>query len=139
METKEFEKILEQMTKPEVLKLEHESAMAKEIIKMKDKAILTGWWLSIPVYVILMLLMKTAFMHGTTLYSNIHEFAQKQPVVAAIFLIAVPIVFIVMNAFSIKKIYFLSGSPKGMIIIEQIWFSLLSIIISILILLLYLI
>jgi hypothetical protein len=41
----------------------------------KDKSVVSWWWLSVPLFIILMMLLKSIYMHGTTLITNIHELA----------------------------------------------------------------
>src|SRR5665811_2056264 len=110
MEKQDFEKKLEAMTKPEIQGLKHESMLADAIINAKDKSVVSWWWLSVPVFIILMLMMKSTFMPGTTLISNMHELESSQKYISLIFFLISPLVLIIINAFSIRKIYFLSGS-----------------------------
>ena len=137
MEIQNFEKNLEQMTKPEISQLKHQDILANAITRAKDKSVLSWWWLSIPLYIIAALLMKSAFMPGTTLVSNIHELAGKERYTTVIFFIAVPVVLIVFNFFSIRKIHFLSGSPKTINFLLAVWFNVLVMILSFLVMLIY--
>ncbi len=59
MEMKNFEDKLFHMTKPEVSQLKHQDMLANAITKAKDKSVLSWWWLSIPLYLITTLLMKS--------------------------------------------------------------------------------
>jgi len=137
MEKQNFEKKLEAMTKPEIQGLKHESMLADAIINAKDKSVVSWWWLSVPVFIILMLMMKSTFMPGTTLISNMHELESSQKYMSLIFFLISPLVLIIINAFSIRKIYFLSGSPKSINFLETIWFNILIIGFSVLILIIY--
>jgi H+/gluconate symporter-like permease len=74
METEKFEEQLIRMSKPGVTHLKHQDMLAEAIVKAKDKSVLSGWWLSIPLYIIAALLMKSFFMRSTTLVTNMHEF-----------------------------------------------------------------
>ena len=58
----DFEKILEQMSKPEIKHLQHEELLSKIISNAKEYSVLSFWWMSIPVYVIALFIMKTFFM-----------------------------------------------------------------------------
>ncbi len=127
-----------QMTKPEVSKLKHQNMLEKAIIKAKDKSVLSWWWLSIPLYILAGLLMKSIFMPFTTLGSNLHDLIGKAKYSSILFFLIVPILFIVINFMSIREIYFLSGSPKSLNFLKAVWFNLLIIIASIIILLIYL-
>ncbi len=137
MKMKKFEEILSQMTKPEVSELKHKDMLANTITKAKDKSVLSWWWLSIPLYILATLLMKSFFMSSTTLMSNLSDLASKQKYSSILFFVALPITFILINFMSIKKIYFLSGSPKSINFLKVVWFNVLIIIASVLILIIY--
>ena len=137
MEMKNFEEKLIQMTKPEVSQLKQQEMLANAITKAKDKSVVSWWWLCIPLYIIATLLMKTFFMPGTTLISNIYELTGRERYSSIIFFLILPIVFIIINFISIRKIYLLSGSPKTINFIRAIWFNALIIIFSILVLIIY--
>ena len=138
MEKENFEKKLTDMTKPEIPDLKHEDMLAGAIINAKDKSVVGWWWLSVPAFVILMLMMKSVFMPGTTLISNMHEMESTQKYVSIIFFLISPLILIMINVLTIKKIYFLSGSPKSVIFLGTIWYNVLVIILSLLILIIYL-
>ena len=137
MEKENFEKKLENMTKPEIRALKHEDMLAGAIINAKDKSVVSWWWLSVPAFVILMLMMKSIFMPGTTLISNINEMESTQKYMSIIFFLISPLILIMINALTIKKIYFLSGSPKSIRFLGTIWYNVLIIIFSLLILIIY--
>jgi hypothetical protein len=138
METQNFEKKLKEMTKPEIPQLKHEDMLAKTVINAKDRSAVSWWWLSVPIFIILMLLIKSIYMPGTTLITNIHELAGREKYMSLIFFLISPIVWIVVNLLSIRKIYFLSGSPRSLTFIETVWFNVLMIVLSGVILLIYL-
>jgi hypothetical protein len=137
MENEEFEEKLIQMTKPEVNQLKHQDMLAKAIANAKDKTVLSLWWLIIPLYIISMLLMKSIYMPNTTLSSGIHDFAFKQRFIAFFFFIILPIIFIIINTISIRKVYILSGSPKSISYLKTVWLNVLIIFFLILILIVY--
>jgi hypothetical protein len=137
MEKENFEKKLKDMTKPEIQGLKHEAMLENAIINAKDKSVVSWWWLSVPVFIILMLMMKSTFMPGTTLISNMHELESNQKYMSLIFFLISPLVLIILNAFSIRKIYFLSGSPKSINFLGTIWANILIIAFSVLILIIY--
>jgi hypothetical protein len=137
MEKQYFEKRLKDITKPDIKELKHENMLADAIINAKDKSVVSWWWLSVPLFIILMMLMKSIYMPGTTLITNIHELAGREKYMSLVFFLISPVVFIIVNVFSIRKIYFLSGSPKSMNFLEIIWFNILIIALSVLILLIY--
>lgn len=134
METQSFEQRLIQMSKPEVSQLKHEDMLAEAITKAKDKSVVSWWWLSIPLYILAALLMKTFFMPGTTLLSNMHELTKKNPYTSVLFFFILPVVFILINVDSIRKVYRMTG---GMPLLKSIWFNLLIMLISILVIALY--
>jgi hypothetical protein len=125
------------MTKTEVNQLKHQDMLAKAIANAKDKTVLSLWWLIIPLYIITILLMKSLFMPNTILSSSIHDLLIRQRFVAYTFFIFIPIIFIMINTISIRKIYFLSGSPKSITFLKTIWLNVLIIFFSILILIVY--
>jgi hypothetical protein len=139
MEKEEFEKELTQMTKPEVSQLKHQEMLAKAIAKSKDKTVLSLWWLIIPLYIILALLMKSLYMPDATLSSGIHDLTIKHRFVAYVVFLISPLVLILINAISVRKVYILSGKPKSISLLKTIWLNVLIIIFSILILIVYLI
>ena len=132
-----FENELIQMTKHEVPELKHQEMLADAIIKAKDKSVMSLWWISIPLYIIATLFMKTVFMPGTTLISNISEMTGRERYSSMLFFLVVPIVFIIINFLSIRKIYFLSGRPKTLSFLHEVWFNVFIIVFSILILIIY--
>ena len=132
-----FEQKLTQMTKPDVTHLKHQDMLASAITKGKDKSVISWWWLSIPLYLIATLFMKSIFMPRTTLLSNIHEFKNGEVYSSVLFFLVIPIVFIVINFISIRNIYFLSGNPKSLNFLKTAWFNVLMIIFSVLVLIIY--
>jgi len=137
MEKQNFEKKLTAMTKPEIHQLKHEDMLAHAIINAKDKSVVGWWWLSVPLFIIMMLLMKSFYMPGTSLITSIHELAGKEKYISLIFFLIAPLVLILVNILTIRKIYFLSGSPKSMNFLENVWFNVLIIVITVLILIIY--
>ncbi len=138
MEMKNFEDKLFQIAKPGVSQLKHQDMLANAITKAKGKSVLSWWWLSIPLYLVAAFLMKSFFMPTTSLLSNLHDFGSKEKYASVLFFVVLPIFFIIINFTSIKKIYFLSGSPKSISFFKAAWFNVLIIIASILILIIYL-
>jgi magnesium-transporting ATPase (P-type) len=137
MDKQNFDKELNQMTKPELNQLKHRDILAKAITKEKDKSVVSFWWLSISLYIIAMFLMKSFFMPQTTLISNIHDLTKEQKISSAIFLLFLPVILIILNFFSIRKIYFLSGSPKTVNFLKTVWFNIIIFFSSILIIIIY--
>lgn len=137
METQNFEKKLAEMDKPEIPQLKHEDMLAQAIINAKDKSVVSLWWLSIPGFIILMLLMKSLFMPGTSLISNIDDLAARQKYMSLIFFVISPVILIIINAASIRKIFFFSGSPKSMHFLQDVWLNVLIIALSVFVLIIY--
>jgi len=137
METQNFENKLKEMEKPEILNLKHEDILSRAIINAKDKSVVSWWWLSVPVFIILMLMMKSTFMPGTTLISNMHELESGQKFISVAFFLISPLILIIINALTIRKIHFLSGSPKSLNFLEAVWFNILIIVVAALIVLIY--
>ena len=137
METRKFENKLKEMEKPEIHNLKHEDILSRTIINAKDKSVVSWWWLSVPVFIILMLMMKSTFMPGTTLISNMHELESGQKFISVAFFLISPLILIIINALTIRKIHFLSGSPKSLNFLEAVWFNILIIVVAALILLIY--
>jgi hypothetical protein len=137
MEEQNFEKKLEEMTKPEILQLKHEDLLGKAIANAKDKSVVSLWWLCIPVFIILMLLMKSLYVPGSSLISNIHDLALRQKYITLVFFLIAPVVLIIFNLFTIRKIYFLTGSPRSANFLKFIWFNVFIIFLSVIILVVY--
>jgi hypothetical protein len=137
METQNFENKLKEMEKPEIHNLKHEDILSRVIINAKDKSVVSWWWLSVPVFIILMLMMKSTFVPGTTLISNMHELESGQKFISVAFFLISPLILIIINALTIRKIHFLSGSPKSLNFLEAVWFNILIIVVAALILIIY--
>lgn len=137
MKKDNFEMKLNEMTKPEIPHLKHEDMLSKAIINAVDKSVLSLWWLSVPVFVILMLLMKSIYMPGTTLISNMKEMAVQNRIVSIIFFLVSPVALIIINILSIRKIYFLSGSPKSASFFQAVWLNIMVIAFAVVVLIMY--
>ncbi len=137
MEKQNFEKKLKEMKKPEVSNLKHEDMLANAIINAKDKSAVSFWWLSIPLFITAMLMMKSIYMPGTSLISNLNDLAASQKYIYIVFFIISPLVLIVVNILTIRNIYVLSGRPKSLNFLEGIWVNVLMIVLSVLILIIY--
>jgi len=137
MDSQNFEDRLRQVTKPEVKELKHQDMLADATAKGKDKSVVSWWWLIIPLYIILTLVMKSIYMPNTSFISNIQELTSKQKLTSSIFFLILPIIFILISFYNIRKIYFLSGNPKSVIFLKAVWLDILMILFSILILIIY--
>lgn len=132
-----FEDKLTRMTKPEVTQLKHQNMLANSISKAKDGSVLSLWWLSIPLYIIAVLLMKTVFMPHTTLFSNLHDLTEKNKYSSLLVFLLLPLIFITINIISIRKTYFLLGSAWTVNFFKAVWANILVIICSIIVLIIY--
>ncbi|HEY4787782.1 MAG TPA: hypothetical protein VIH57_17120 [Bacteroidales bacterium] len=125
------------MPKPEISDLKHQDMLANALVTARDKSVLSGWWLSVPLYMLAALLMKTVFVPNTTLISLIHELTRTQKYSSLFFFVLVPVVFIVLNFMAVKRIHYLSGNPQTMKLLQMVWFNLLIIVVSLLLLIIY--
>lgn len=132
-----FEEQLTRMTKPQVPNLKHQNMLESAIIHAKDEAVLSWWWESVPLYIIAAFLMKTIFVSHTTLVSDLHNMNASNPYTTLLFFVIVPVVFIIINIFRIRRIHFLSGSPKIIVFLPVVRFNVLIVLASIFILVIY--
>ena len=139
METRNFEDKLIHMTKPGVTNLKHQDMLADAVLKAKEKSIVSWWWICIPLFIISMLIMKSMFMPGTSLISNIQDYSEKEKYSAAFFFIIVPAVLIIVNLLSIRKVFKFYGSPKESSFLEIVWLNVAIIIFSVLVIVIFLI
>jgi hypothetical protein len=137
METKNFEKKLEDMTKPQIQELKLESKLDDAINNAKDKSVVSWWWLSVPAFLILMLMIKSAFMQGSTVISNIHELKTSQKYMSMIFFLISPLLIIIINIFTIRRIHFLCSSRKSFNLLGKLWFNVLTIAFALLVIIIY--
>ncbi|HEU5051826.1 MAG TPA: hypothetical protein VFT78_01870 [Hanamia sp.] len=137
MEMKSFEDELNVMTKPEISELKHQELMSKAVLSVKDKSVVSSWWLAIPLYVIGALLLKS-FYTKHSLLSNIREMKENQPNLSLFIFLIVPVVFAVVNLFEIRKMNLFSGKLKGFSFLRIVWFNFLMIALSVFILFIYL-
>lgn len=137
MNMQNFEEQLSKMSKPEISSLKHQDMLAESIFKARDKFVLSWWWLCIPLYLVAAFIMKSCFMPAKSFLSSLHDFAEQNIYSALLLFVLIPVVFIVMNAWSIRKIYFLSGSPKTTRFLLSVWMQMLIILFAIFILIIY--
>jgi hypothetical protein len=137
METDKFEERIRDMEKPEVSDLKHEDLLSVAIINARGKSLVSWWWISIPLFIILMLLMKSSYNPGTTFMSNINELKATDKYISLLFFLISPLLLIIVNAFTIRNIYLLAGKPKAFSFSEEIWFCVLNIALAIFIIIIY--
>lgn len=126
-----------EMTKPEISELKHQNMLEKAIVKAKDKSVLSWWWLSIPLYVIVVLIMKVHYTSKTSVILTIQSFMNKQNYTAVLFFLVLPSLLIVINALSIKHLYFLYRNLSKVGFIKTIIIQFLIILISLSVILIY--
>jgi hypothetical protein len=119
------------MTKPE------NKELSSLIQNAKDISAVAFWWLAVPAYITVMLMMKSIYMPGTSLISNLKQLATSQQYIYIVFFIVSPLVLILVNILTIRNIYNLSGRPKSLNFLEGIWVNALLIVISALVLIIY--
>jgi hypothetical protein len=137
MENENFRKMMEEIEKPEISGLRHQDMIAEAVTNARDKSVVSIWWLSIPIFIILMLLMKSVYMPGTTLISNLHDLSSSDKYLSLIFFMISPVILIIINILTIRKVHFLSGNPKFLSFLHVVWSNMLIIALSLLILLIY--
>jgi hypothetical protein len=126
-----------QMTKPEFKELKHEELLSDVLSNAKDKSVVSWWWLSVPLYIIAALLMKSMYNPQSSLISEIHELTNKERIFSVMFFLILPIIFMLINILSIRKIHILSESPISFKFLGTVWYNVLIILFSILIILIY--
>ena len=137
MANQNIEEILNNMSKPEVQEMKHEEMLAKVVIKSKGKVALSFWWLCIPLYLIAAFAMKSFYVPGSTFSSTFHELTDTKSYTAIALFIVLPVALIIVNALSIKQLFYLYSSLTKSGFLETIAFELVIIILSVLMLIIY--
>lgn len=120
----DFEKILEQMSKPEIKHLQHEELLSKIISNAKEYSVLSFWWMSIPVYVIALFIMKTFFMPSSNVLEGLRSFKNDHHLAALLLFFIVPLILCVINLLSIKKLFQLTENISYTFQLKQVWTNL---------------
>jgi hypothetical protein len=131
----DFEKILNEMSKPEIKNLKHQDLLAKNILSAKRKTALSWWWVCIPLYVLGAFIMKGFYRHSSSLSQNLSELTIKNKYMVYLFFIGLPFVAIIINAATIFK---LSSISKGSML-KNIIPNILIIILAVIVFVIYLI
>ncbi len=100
----DFEKLLTDLPKPEVKALRHQDMLADKLIRTKDKASMSLWWLLLPPYIVAMLAMKT-YYKKTSLTQELWAFHERQPFLSTL-LFSAPLILLVFNIFLKKQVAF---------------------------------
>jgi hypothetical protein len=111
----DFEKMLTELSKPEVRELKHQDLLADQIVRAKNRNALSFWWLLIPLYAIATLTMKTWYMK-TSLKQEINLFKVHNPVLSLLLFLILPALIIVFTFFSAKG----SRAGTALIILSSI-------------------
>ncbi len=133
-----FEKILIHMSKPRVKKLRHQDLLGETLMKAKDRSVVSWWWLSIPVYVIIMLIMKSMYNNGTTLTDSLNELKERDKYFSLFIFIIIPLLLIILNSGIIRKIYLQSWNHNHPGFIKHTWINILVILFSVIMMIIYL-
>lgn len=136
MQTNDFEDKLRRLPKPEVGPLKHQDLLAGAIARAKNRSVLSGWWLGIPLYIFATLVMKSLFGQRPLL-ADFHAFKTGQNYASFLFFFVLPMVFTVINGIGLRTIYFLSGNPKIGPFLQAAWFNVLLLLASLFILIVY--
>jgi hypothetical protein len=94
----DFEKMLTEISKPEVKLLKHQDLMADKVVRTKNRNVLSLWWLLVPLYVIATLTMKTFFMK-TSFKHEIGLFKTTNPVLSFMLFLMLPALIIIITSF----------------------------------------
>ena len=138
-EMEDFEKILNDMTKPQVSQLRHQEMLTDAITKAKERSLISWWWIALPLYLLAALLMKSMYMPETTLKSNLHEFKGMNGIASILMFLVLPVIIIIINLFSIRQIHRISKNLGLNILFRTVWFNLLLFLMSVAVILIYLI
>jgi hypothetical protein len=133
----EFEKKLQQMSKPEIKNLQHEEVLSKIICNAKEQSVLSFWWMSIPVYIIALFIMKTFFMPSSTIVEGLKSFKNNNHFVALFLFVIVPLLLFVLNVQSIKKVYQLTQNISYTFQVTKMYLNLFVALLCIAIILVY--
>jgi len=134
---KSFEEKLTNMSKPEISQLKHQDMLAKAITNAKDKSVVSLWWLGIPLYLIAAFVMKSIYIPQTSWNSSIRELTGKQGYMAILVFVVVPVLLIIINLLTIRRLFFLYGNTKVTVFIKTVLVQILIIVLSFLILIFY--
>jgi hypothetical protein len=137
MEMKNFEEKLIEMTKPEVSQLKHQDMLENAITKAKDKSVISLWWLSIPFYLLAALIMKSRYVPHSSFISSFHELTESKGYLTIILFLATPVILIIVNTLSLRKLFHLYGNTKATWFIRTVITPILIIFLSLLILIIY--
>jgi hypothetical protein len=133
----DFEKQLIEMAKPEITRLAHEDLLVKAITNANAQTTVSLWWLSIPIYFLASFLMKLYFVRGSTLSSTFLDFLDKNSYTAVLLLVIIPLLLILVNLRSLRKMHIAANGNMRIIPLRSIVAHCLFILVSIIILLIY--
>jgi hypothetical protein len=119
------------------MKTSNSHLLLNAVKNAKDISVVGLWWLSVPAFITAMLMMKSVYMPGTTIISGINELATTQRYIYLLFFVVSPLVLIVVNILTIRKVYQLSGNPKSLNFLGSVWFNVLILLFSVLVLFIY--
>ena len=133
----DFEKILTEMKKPEVLSLKHEELLSKALIHSKRRAAVSFWWLIIPGYIVSAFLMWHYFHPGSSLISALQEAINKQGYVSFLIFVIVPLTVLIVNMIHAKVLFQLYRNENGLTLFNKMALHLLIVMISMIVITIY--
>jgi hypothetical protein len=98
----DFEKMLTEISKPEVKLLRHQDLLAGKIVHTKNRNALSLWWLLVPLYIIVTLTMKTFYLK-TSFKHEIGLFRATNPIISFMLFLMLPALIIIFAAFFSAK------------------------------------
>lgn len=109
------------MSKPSVPPLRHAELLPGAIRGAEDRAALSAWWLSIPLFVLAMVGVRTLYGLRGGPFRWLHRiFREQQMLFLALFVIA-PLALVVFNIVGMRRIYYLSGDPPFGSFLRMTW------------------
>ncbi len=128
-----FEESLEKMTKPSVDKLKHERVLSELIVSSRGRSVLAGWWLSIPLYLIAALVMKSMYVNNSGVIDNLLQIKASSGLYW-VYMLVIPLGVMIMNIRILMVQYRESAAPSLPSLLSVYWYNALMILMSIMLL-----
>lgn len=126
------------MTKPEIPELKHARIIPELLRHAGDGLVVSAWWLSIPVYIFLMLIVKASHRTHSQPLGLLHDLIRGQHLTFVLLFLVVPLLIAIGNGVILRKIWYLSGSPDLAGLIRIGWRNVLVMLLCTLIVFIYL-
>jgi hypothetical protein len=139
MENNKLEERLEQMSKPRLPELKHSELLFTQIISNRERTVVSGWFLSIPLFIVAVLIMKARYFQGEGYLVYLQQFIIQQKLLSVLFFVAIPILILVFMVTGIRKVRYLAGKPRFADFLRLIWIQLLIGFVCLLIICMYII